>query len=157
MFFVDARVFAQEETPSSERESVVPRKSFLSIERASRELFPDAYRDLVFQSEYSKRLPRFWGELELSTNQKRQAYAVQEAYYDEISALEARIERLEKERDFRMLALLTDGQRDQLRQKEDDAEKARKTKEASSKTKKKRTAKTSEKSSEKTSKKSSKK
>ncbi|MBP5623004.1 MAG: hypothetical protein J6X44_13430, partial [Thermoguttaceae bacterium] len=108
------------------------RPSYLAIERASRSRFPDAYKNLKRERDYTKRLPIYWGELGLSDAQTKKVYSIQKDYFEEIVALEARIARLERERYARMRAVLTDKQLESLDKKIDDAEKARKAKSKSS-------------------------
>lgn len=122
---------AQDTTRDRETPTTARRPSYLAIERAARAKFPDAYKNLERARSFTRRLPTYWGELGLSERQTSTVYAIQEDYFEEIADLEARIARLEKERDAKTRAVLTERQRDVLDAKRAAAEKARKAKSSS--------------------------
>jgi len=84
---------------------------FLAQEQAARAASPDLFKDLTITEKYVKRLPTYWTKLKVVKRQTREAYAIQEQYFAEIAQLKARIERLEKERDAKYRALLSENQR----------------------------------------------
>ncbi|MCF0234462.1 MAG: hypothetical protein HUK22_05730 [Thermoguttaceae bacterium] len=106
-----AEVSAQSaETPSAP----TPAGDFLALEKSARAKTPDIFAKLEIVKKFTRRLPNFWGSLKLTKKQKDSVYAIQEEYFKEIASLTARIERLEKERDAKMRAVLSDKQRQKL-------------------------------------------
>lgn len=102
-----------------------PAADFLTLERTAREKSPELFAKLVVVREFSKRLPNFWRSVRLTKKQTNAIYAIQEDYFNEISKLEARIKRLEDERDAKMRTVLTEKQRGVLDAKLAEAEKKR--------------------------------
>lgn len=117
---------AENSTPTEQAAPTpAPNADFLALERAAREKSPELFAKLTVVREFSKRLPNFWRALRLTKKQTNSIYAVQKDYFDEISKLEARIKRLEDERDEKMRAVLTEKQRAALDAKLAEAEKKR--------------------------------
>lgn len=100
---------AQESAPAADPAPVA--SDYLAQEQAARAARPELFKDLQIAEKFVKRLPTFWSKLKVVKRQTRDAYAIQESYFTEIAQLKARIERLEKERDAKLRALLTDKQR----------------------------------------------
>jgi len=86
---------------------------YLALEQAAHAVQPELFKDLTITEKYVKRLPAYWSKLasKVVRSQTTKAYAIQQEYFTEIAQLKARIERLEKERDGKFRALLTDKQR----------------------------------------------
>ena len=128
LVFLTGAIASAQERSNANASSSGKRPSYLAVERAARAKFPDAYKFLKRERDYTKRLPTYCGELGLSESQTKKIDAIQKDYFEEIADLEARIARLERERDARMRAVLTDKQLESLDKKIDDAERARKAK-----------------------------
>ena len=62
----------------------------------------------------SGRVPRGYGALNLSTDQKQRVYGIQAAYAERIAELEAEIEQLKEEQMARIKTVLNDAQRLQI-------------------------------------------
>ena len=107
------------ETPADDARNAAPKRrrlrdGYLEREKNARVKAPEVVRGLKVNKKYIRRLPNGWRDLDLSDEQVEEIYAIQKDYFDEIGALEARIERLEKERDFLLRRVLTEKQREQL-------------------------------------------
>ncbi len=68
-------------------------------------------------------LPFYFGKVGMSDEQRDQAYDVQEAYDAKIEPLKDEIKKLLAERDTKLTALLTDGQKLRLKELQDEARK----------------------------------
>ena len=97
----------------------------LEMERAAKAKTPEILEKLVFDKTFSRRIPNYWNTLKLTKRQKNAIYALQEEYFNEIAQLQARIERLEAERNARYREILTQKQKETLDAKLAEVEKAR--------------------------------
>lgn len=97
----------------------------LDLERAAKAKTPEIFEKLTFDKAFSRRIPNYWNTLKLTKRQKNAIYALQQEYFAEIILLQARIERLEAERDARYRDVLTAKQREQLDAKLAEVEKKR--------------------------------
>ncbi len=108
----EAASVAPEASPAPAEQDLAPAASdYLAQEQAARAARPELFKELTITEKFVKRLPTFWSKLKVVKRQTREAYAIQESYFTEIAQLKARVERLEKERDAKLRALLTDKQR----------------------------------------------
>lgn len=71
--------------------------------------------------EYRGPLPTYFGKLGIGDEQRERLYAVDAEYVARIEALEKQIAELEKERDARLEALLTPGQKLRLKELREEA------------------------------------
>lgn len=62
------------------------------------------------------RLPDYWKKLGLSKDQIQQVYAIQREYYARIQALQEQIKKLQDEERAKLLAILTESQKQRLRE-----------------------------------------
>lgn len=90
------------------------RRTFLELEEEAIAKSPEVEKDAVVIKEYSRRLPLFWRELNLSERQIARTYKIKKTYHERIAKLQARVERLLRERDEAMATLLNDEQRETL-------------------------------------------
>lgn len=97
----------------------------LDLERAAKAKTPEIFEKLTSDKTFSRRIPNYWNALKLTKRQKNAIYALQQEYFAEIILLQARIERLEAERDARYRDVLTTKQREQLDEKLAEVEKKR--------------------------------
>lgn len=97
----------------------------LEMERAAKAKTPEIFAKLAIEKTFSRRIPNYWNALKLTKRQKNEIYALQQEYFTEIAQLQARIERLEAERDARYRGILTPKQREALDAKLAEVEKAR--------------------------------
>ena len=97
----------------------------LEMERAAKAKTPEIFAKLAIEKTFSRRIPNYWNALKLTKRQKNEIYALQQEYFTEIAQLQARIERLEAERDARYREILTPKQREALDAKLAEVEKAR--------------------------------
>ncbi|MBQ6826585.1 MAG: hypothetical protein IJO46_01105 [Thermoguttaceae bacterium] len=97
----------------------------LEMERAAKAKTPEIFEKLVFDKTFSRRIPNYWNALKLTKRQKNAIYALQQEYFAEILQLQARIERLEAERDARYREVLTPKQKEALDAKLAEVEKSR--------------------------------
>ena len=72
-----------------------------------------------------RRLPNHFGHIGLSDRQREKIYALQDEYNAQISELRARIEELELQRDAKIEGTLTDAQKIRLRERREEARRAR--------------------------------
>ncbi len=89
---------------------------YLNLEQKARRAEFDVVKGLWTNQRFSRRLPAHWSKVNVTDEQRAQIYAVQEAYFLEIAQLEARAERLKKEREAAMLSVLTPRQRMRLQE-----------------------------------------
>lgn len=87
---------------------------FLALEREFKRVAPELARLLPAFAEFSRRLPARWGSLGLSSRQTKDIYRIEEEYHNEISQLQARIDRLTEERNEKLLEILTEKQKTKL-------------------------------------------
>lgn len=97
----------------------------LEMERAAKAKTPEILQKLPTLKTFSRRIPNYWNALKLTKRQKNAIYDLQLEYFTEIAQLQARIERLEAERDARYRAVLTQKQRETLDAKLAEVEKSR--------------------------------
>ena len=97
----------------------------LEMERAAKAKTPEIFEKLAPEKTFSRRIPNYWNALKLTKRQKNAIYALQLEYFNEIIQLQARIERLEAERDARYREVLTPKQRETLDAKLAEVEKSR--------------------------------
>ena len=97
----------------------------LEMERNAKSKTPEIFEKLVFDKQFSRRIPNYWNALKLTKRQKNAIYALQEEYFTEIAQLQARIARLEAERDARYREVLTPKQKEALDAKLAEVEKSR--------------------------------
>lgn len=97
----------------------------LEMERAAKAKTPEILEKLPTLKTFSRRIPNYWNALKLTKRQKNAIYDLQLEYFTEIAQLQARIERLEAERDARYRAVLTQKQRETLDAKLAEVEKSR--------------------------------
>ena len=97
----------------------------LEMERAAKAKTPEILEKLVLDKPFSRRIPNYWNALKLTKRQKNAIYALQQEYFNEIIQLQARIERLEAERDARYREVLTQKQKEALDAKLAEVEKSR--------------------------------
>lgn len=97
----------------------------LDMERNAKSKTPEILEKLVFDKQFSRRIPNYWNALKLTKRQKNAIYALQEEYFTEIAQLQARIARLEAERDARYREVLTPKQKEALDAKLAEVEKSR--------------------------------
>lgn len=97
----------------------------LELERAAKAKTPEVFEKLESNKVFSRRIPNYWNALKLTKRQKNAIYALQLEYFTEIAQLQARIERLEAERDARYREVLTQKQREALDAKLAEVEKSR--------------------------------
>ena len=97
----------------------------LEMERAAKTKTPEIFEKLASDKAFSRRIPNYWNTLKLTKRQKNAIYALQLEYFTEIVQLQARIERLEAERDARYREVLTPKQREALDAKLAEVEKTR--------------------------------
>jgi Spy/CpxP family protein refolding chaperone len=95
------------------------------MERNAKSKTPEILEKLVFDKRFSRRIPNYWNALKLTQRQKNAIYALQEEYFTEIAQLQARIARLEAERDARYREVLTPKQKEALDAKLAEVEKSR--------------------------------
>ena len=75
---------------------------------------------------FRRRVPNYFGQIGLAKKQKEKIYEIQEGYFNEISALEEKIDELEQKRYTEVYGVLTDLQKKRLDQLREAAEKKRK-------------------------------
>lgn len=97
----------------------------LEMERAAKAKTPEILEKLPTLKTFSRRIPNYWNALKLTKRQKNAIYDLQLEYFTEIAQLQARIERLEAERDARYRAVLTQKQLETLDAKLAEVEKSR--------------------------------
>ena len=97
----------------------------LEMERAAKAKTPEIFAKLASDKTFSRRIPNYWNTLKLTKRQKNAIYALQLEYFTEIAQLQARIERLEAERDARYREILTPKQKEALDAKLAEVEKTR--------------------------------
>lgn len=97
----------------------------LEMERAAKAKTPEILEKLPTLKTFSRRIPNYWNALKLTKRQKNAIYDLQLEYFTEIAQLQARIERLEAERDARYRTVLTQKQRETLDAKLAEVEKSR--------------------------------
>ena len=97
----------------------------LEMERAAKAKTPEILEKLPTLKTFSRRIPNYWNALKLTKRQKNAINDLQLEYFTEIAQLQARIERLEAERDARYRAVLTQKQRETLDAKLAEVEKSR--------------------------------
>ncbi|MDO4585911.1 MAG: hypothetical protein Q4C95_01290 [Planctomycetia bacterium] len=97
----------------------------LAKEKESLEKSPAVKEGLSILKEFKRRLPNYYRSLNISKKQVSDIYAIQKEYFDIIILLQARLERLEAERDAAVLNVLTEEQKTILQQKTDEAKKNR--------------------------------
>lgn len=97
----------------------------LEMERAAKAKTPEILEKLASDKTFTRRIPNYWNALKLTKRQKDAIYALQLEYFAEIVQLQARIKRLEAERDARYREVLTPKQREALDAKLAEVEKAR--------------------------------
>ena len=97
----------------------------LEMERAAKAKTPEILEKLTSDKTFSRRIPNYWNALKLTKRQKNAIYALQQEYFTEIAQLQARIARLEAERDARYREVLTPKQRETLDAKLAEVEKSR--------------------------------
>lgn len=97
----------------------------LEMERAAKAKTPEIFAKLASDKTFSRRIPNYWNALKLTKRQKNAIYALQLEYFTEIAQLQARIERLEAERDARYREILTQKQKEALDAKLAEVEKSR--------------------------------
>ncbi len=91
---------------------VTDRPDYLALEKESKtNSSPLLEKKLRGVRPYTKRLPKYWPELDVTERQMKLAYAIQKDYHERIAMLEARIARLERERDAKLNFILSDTQR----------------------------------------------
>ena len=95
------------------------------MERAAKAKTPEILEKLASDKTFTRRIPNYWNALKLTKRQKDAIYALQLEYFAEIAQLQARIKRLEAERDARYREVLTPKQREALDAKLAEVEKAR--------------------------------
>ncbi len=97
----------------------------LEMERAAKAKTPELFDKLASDKTFSRRIPNYWNTLNLTKRQKNAIYALQLEYFTEIAQLQARIERLEAERNARYREILTAKQKEALDAKLAEVEKKR--------------------------------
>lgn len=97
----------------------------LEMERAAKAKTPEIFDKLASDKTFSRRIPNYWNTLNLTKRQKNAVYALQLEYFTEIALLQARIERLEAERNLRYREILTAKQKEALDAKLAEVEKER--------------------------------
>ena len=97
----------------------------LELERAAKAKTPEIFEKLAVDKPFSRRIPNYWNALKLTKRQKNAIYALQQEYFTEIIQLQARIARLEAERDARYREVLTQKQKEVLDAKLAEVEKSR--------------------------------
>lgn len=105
--------------------AATPAPVVLEMERAARAKTPEIFEKLKVAKPFSRRIPNYWNALKLTKRQKEAIYALQLEYFTEIVQLEARIQRLEAEREARYRDVLTPKQREALDAKLAEVEKTR--------------------------------
>jgi Spy/CpxP family protein refolding chaperone len=95
------------------------------MERAAKTKTPEIFQKLAIEKTFSRRIPNYWNALKLTKRQKNAIYALQLEYFNEIAQLQARVERLEAERDARYREVLTQKQKETLDAKLAEVEKSR--------------------------------
>jgi hypothetical protein len=63
----------------------------------------------------SKKLPQYWKSLGLTDAQKAEVYKVNETFDKQIADAEAKVKTLKAEKKTKLLAILTDAQKEQLK------------------------------------------
>lgn len=104
---------------------VVNPAAVLEMERAAKAKTPEIFDKLASDKTFSRRIPNYWNTLNLTKRQKNAIYALQLEYFTEIALLQARIERLEAERNLRYREILTAKQKEALDAKLAEVEKER--------------------------------
>lgn len=104
---------------------VVNPAAVLEMERAAKAKTPELFDKLTSDKTFSRRIPNYWNTLNLTKRQKNAIYALQLEYFTEIALLQARIERLEAERNLRYREILTAKQKEALDAKLAEVEKER--------------------------------
>ncbi|MBQ9875052.1 MAG: hypothetical protein IJM30_11380 [Thermoguttaceae bacterium] len=100
--------------PPPPRPEPKKRIDYLERERDARAKTPEVAFGIKRPKPFVRRLPPHWRELDVADIQIEKAYKIQKDYYDEIALLQARIERLEEERDAKLRGLLTPRQRERF-------------------------------------------
>ncbi|MBQ8284905.1 MAG: hypothetical protein IJZ10_01230 [Thermoguttaceae bacterium] len=113
------------ETPAPAPAPAPNPAAVLEMERAAKAKTPEIFEKLVLDKTFSRRIPNYWNALKLTKRQKNAIYALQQEYFNEIIQLQARIERLEAERDARYREVLTQKQKEALDAKLAEVEKSR--------------------------------
>ena len=60
---------------------------------------------------FRRRVPNYYGQIGLAKKQREKIYEIQEGYFNEISALQEKIEELEQKRDTEVYGVLSDAQK----------------------------------------------
>ncbi len=116
---------APAETPAPAPAPAPNPAAVLEMERAAKAKTPEIFEKLVLDKPFSRRIPNYWNALKLTKRQKNAIYALQQEYFIEIAQLQARIARLEAERDARYREVLTPKQKEALDAKLAEVEKSR--------------------------------
>lgn len=111
--------------PESAPAPVANPAAVLEMERAAKTKTPELFDKLASDKTFSRRIPNYWNALNLTKRQKTAIYALQLEYFTEIAQLQARIERLEAERNARYREILTAKQKEALDAKLAEVEKKR--------------------------------
>ena len=98
--------------------------SVLQLEEAASQK-EQAVRQGITIKKFRRQLPKYYRTLNLTEEQINTIYSLQQNYYPVLAFLRARIERLEQERNQKILDVLTEEQKQKLQQKTEEAEKLR--------------------------------
>ena len=85
---------------------------------------------------FRRRVPNYYGQIGLAKKQRERIYTIQKGYFDEINALEEKIEALEQQRDTEVYGVLSDAQKKILGRLREAAAKKRKSRSNKKKSKK---------------------
>lgn len=121
----EAPAVAPPPTPEPAPAPVANPAVVLEMERAAKAKTPELFDKLASDKTFSRRIPNYWNALKLTKRQKNAIYALQLEYFTEIAQLQARIERLEAERNARYREILTAKQKEALDAKLAEVEKER--------------------------------
>ena len=115
--FAAQQAFTNDTQPSAQKTTVIA----LAQKKAEKPSSPSKKKKT-----FRRRVPNYYGQIGLAKKQREKIYEIQKGYFDEISALEEKIDALKQKRDTEVYAVLTDPQKIILNQLQKEAAKKRK-------------------------------
>ncbi|MCH7686793.1 MAG: hypothetical protein IH899_08950 [Planctomycetes bacterium] len=115
--FAAQQAFTNDTQPSAQKTTVIA----LAQKKAEKSSSPSKKKKT-----FRRRVPNYYGQIGLAKKQREKIYEIQEEYFNEISALEEKIEELKQKRDTEVYGVLSDQQKKRLDQLREAAAKKRK-------------------------------
>ena len=115
--FAAQQAFTNDTQPSAQKTTVIA----LAQKKAEKSSSPSKKKKT-----FRRRVPNYYGQIGLAKKQREKIYEIQKGYFDEISALEEKIDALKQKQDTEVYAVLSDPQKIILNQLQKAAAKKRK-------------------------------